>query len=209
MQYSYWRRFAELVLTLTALPFAVPLGLVAALAIAADSRGGVLFLQIRPGKNGKPFRMIKFRTMTARQEGVFQLTRTHDTRLTRVGKWLRKTHLDEIPQLWHVLRGEMSLIGPRPVPMELYAEYLEKIPRYDERHQAPPGISGLGQVLLGYTNTLEGEKEKWRYDVYYIRHRSAALDAWILWATLAGVMGWPAPGRERLRQQALDTKRLK
>lgn len=209
MQYSYWRRFAELVLTLTALPFAVPLGLVAALAIAADSRGGVLFLQIRPGKNGKPFRMIKFRTMTARQEGAFQLTRTHDTRLTRVGKWLRKTHLDEIPQLWHVLRGEMSLIGPRPVPMELYAEYLEKIPGYDERHQAPPGISGLGQVLLGYTNTLEGEKEKWRYDVYYIRHRSAALDGWILWATLAGVMGWPAPGRERLRQQALDTKRLK
>lgn len=189
MHYHHFRRAIEIILVLLVAPPALLLGLLVALIVASDSTGGPFFIQIRPGKHGRPFRMIKFRTMTVVQQGPFRLTEAGDKRLTGVGKWLRDFHLDEIPQLWHVLKGEMSLIGPRPVPMELYAGYLENIAGYDDRHAVAPGITGLAQVSLGYVNTLEGERDKWRYDVFYIAQRSAALDAWILWATAAKLWG--------------------
>lgn len=189
MDYPTWRRIVEVLLVLFALPFALTLGLLTSIAVAIDSPGGVFFVQTRPGKLGRPFRMVKFRTMTAKPTEEFRLTAAKDPRLTRVGRWLRATHLDETPQLWHVLKGEMSLIGPRPVPMELYNEYLEKIPNYDARHSVAPGITGLAQVCLGYTNTLDGEREKWGYDVYGITRRGLALDVWIIWATTAKLLG--------------------
>ncbi|MBC7775325.1 MAG: sugar transferase [Phycisphaerae bacterium] len=189
MNYLPWRRVIEIALVMLALPVASVLGLLIAAAISLESKGGALFVQTRPGKHGRAFRMVKFRTMTASQHEPFRLTVSQDARLTRVGRWMRATHLDEIPQLWHVLTGEMSLIGPRPVPMELYTHYRDKIFDYDARHAVVPGITGLAQVSLGYVNTLEGEREKWQFDVFYIAHRSPTLDAWILWATIANLLG--------------------
>lgn len=186
--YPWIRRVIEIILVLLALPLALVLGLLAAIIILFDSRGGVFFIQTRPGKNGLPFSMFKFRTMKVAREEPFRLTDAQDSRLTRTGGWLRALHLDEIPQLWHVLSGEMGLIGPRPVPLELYAEFLEKIPQYSDRHAMAPGITGLAQVCLGYVNTLEGEREKCQYDLYYIANQSPALDAWILWATIAKIL---------------------
>lgn len=198
--YSLIRRAIEIILVLLVLPLALVLGLLVAMAVLLDSRGGVFFVQIRPGKNGRPFRMFKFRTMKVAQQEPFRLTDAQDSRLTRTGGWMRALHLDEIPQLWHVLSGEMSLLGPRPVPMELYAEFLEKIPHYNERHAVAPGITGLAQVCLGYVNTLEGEREKCQYDLYYIENQSPAMDTWILWATIAKIMGLRLD-KERMQTQ--------
>lgn len=187
MKYPHFRRFVEILLVLLALPLALALSLILGCMVALESAGGFFFVQTRPGKHGRPFRMLKFRTMIVSQQEPFRLTEPQDARLTRTGRWLRAMHLDEIPQLWHVLTGEMSLVGPRPVPMELYAEYQGAIEDYDIRHSVVPGLTGLAQVCLGYVNTLEGEQEKWRYDVYYIAHRSPDMDAWILWATAARI----------------------
>lgn len=187
--YSRFKRSAEVVLVLLTLPLTAPLALLTALAIILDSKGGAFFVQARPGKHGKVFRMVKFRTMSVLPSRPFRLTEHRDTRLTRVGKWIRNAHLDEIPQLIHVMAGTMRLIGPRPVPLELYDGFKEKIAGYDARHALAPGITGLAQVCLGYVNTLEGEQEKWRYDVYYIAQEGPMLDAWVLWATVAKTLG--------------------
>lgn len=187
--YPIIRRAIEFTLVVLLLPFAFLVGLLTALAVALDSRGGVFFIQTRPGKNGVPFRMLKFRTMKVAPQVPFRLTDAHDARLTRTGRWMRALHLDEIPQLWHVLVGEMSLIGPRPVPMELYAEFLEIIPDYDTRHTIAPGVTGLAQICLGYVNTLEGEREKYLYDRFYISYQGPKLDAWVLWATFVKMLG--------------------
>lgn len=183
------KRALELLMVVSILLPVIPLGMLVALLVWLDSPGPVFFVQTRPGKRGKPFRMLKFRTMIHLPQQSFRLTEKNDHRLTRAGKVLRKLHLDEIPQLWHVLTGEMSLIGPRPVPMELYEAYCREIPDYEMRHEVAPGITGLAQVSLGYVNTLEGEREKWALDMWYIRHWSGKLDGQILWATLAKVTG--------------------
>lgn len=185
------KRVIELALAVAFLPLAVPLGVLVAVIIWLDSPGAVFFVQTRPGRYGRPFRMVKFRTMIQLPQQPFRLTQKDDQRLTRAGKMLRKLHLDEIPQLWHVLTGEMSLIGPRPVPMELYETFRREIPGYDARHEVAPGITGLAQVRLGYVNTLEGEREKWSLDVWYIEHLSGKLDWLILKATFAKILGLP------------------
>jgi lipopolysaccharide/colanic/teichoic acid biosynthesis glycosyltransferase len=195
IRYPVIRRGVELFLLLLAAPFALFLGGFAALAV----------VQIRPGKNGRPFRMFKFRTMTSSRNEPFRLTDAQDTRLTSVGSWMRKLHLDEIPQLWHVLTGEMSLIGPRPVPMELYEDFLRQIPNYDQRHAIAPGITGLAQVCLGYVNTLEGERQKCAFDLYYIENQGSGLDLWILWATIAKIVGLKID-REKWETRVLNKK---
>lgn len=191
MIYRKIRRGIEVLFVLFVTPVALVSGLICAITIHLDSPGGTLFIQTRPGKNGHPFRMLKFRTMAKTANAPFQLTQSGDTRLTTVGQWMRAFHLDEIPQLWHVLNGEMSLIGPRPVPMELYDNFLNQIPQYDKRHTLAPGITGLAQVCLGYVNTLDGEREKLKYDLYYIENQNIVLDLWILWATFSKIVGLP------------------
>ena len=129
------------------------------------------------------FKLYNFRTMYPDVDHV-RLTSRADTRVTRLGKMLRKYRIDELPQLFNVLKGEMSLIGPRPVPESHYSLYLEKIPGYDLRHLIKPGITGLAQVRLGYTCTLEGESQKLKYDLDYMLRAGFLLDLHIIIQTL-------------------------
>ncbi|OWV39200.1 sugar transferase [Mameliella alba] len=152
------------------------------------NKGTLFFVQPRMGRDCKPFRAIKFRTMRA----VPQIVRGADSpletdRITRFGLLMRKTRVDELPQVINVLRGEMSLIGPRPDYFDHAVEYLEKIPGYRERHAVRPGISGLAQTEIGYVEGIDATRRKVQADLYYISHRSFALEAWIFWRTITVV----------------------
>lgn len=177
--YLAFRRVAELLLIFLFSPFFIVLFLLLSVWIKFDSAGSVLFNQLRPGKNGKLFRIYKFRSMYIDADSSF-LTLESDDRVTRSGKFIRKYRLDELPQLYNVLMGDMSLIGPRPVPVNFYDHYLQNIPFYDKRHQIRPGITGLAQVRQGYTTTLKEESKKLKYDLFYIRSISLKLDLAIL-----------------------------
>jgi exopolysaccharide biosynthesis polyprenyl glycosylphosphotransferase len=158
------------------------LGLIA-LAIKLDSKGPVFFVQERLGQFGRPFGLIKFRTMHPTAHGASEWVRDNGHRITRVGGWLRRFRLDELPQFVNALRGEMNLVGPRPHPVSNGRLFLQRIPYYSLRSMVPPGITGWAQVRYGYANGLEEETEKMRYDLYYIKHMSLWLDLRILVAT--------------------------
>ncbi len=152
------------------------------------NRGGLFFVQPRMGRDCKPFNAIKFRTMRAET----QVTRGADSpletdRITTLGRFLRKSRIDELPQILNVLLGQMSLIGPRPDYFDHAVEYLEKIPGYRERHAVRPGISGLAQTELGYVEGMDATRRKVKADLYYISHMSFALEMWIFWRTLSVV----------------------
>ena len=176
-----------------------PLLAFTALQVKAHDRGPVFFRQIRTGKDGEAFSCLKFRTMCVDAEarlaalhaqtgytgGLFKMQ--DDPRITRVGKIIRRFSIDELPQLFNVLKGEMSLIGPRPDYFDHAVEYLEKIPGYRERHAVRPGISGLAQTELGYIEGMDATRRKVKADLYYISHMSFALEMWIFWRTLSVV----------------------
>src|SRR5205085_4078911 len=145
-----------------------------------DSRGPVFFVQSRAGLNGRTFALLKFRTMHPVQERRSEWVQDNEDRITRIGKWLRRFRLDELPQLLNVLRGEMNLIGPRPHPTSNQEIFMDKIAYYGLRSTVRPGVTGWAQVRYGYANNLEEETEKMRYDLYYIKNRSVWLDARIL-----------------------------
>jgi exopolysaccharide biosynthesis polyprenyl glycosylphosphotransferase len=161
-----------------------------ALIIRLDSPGPVLLRQDREGRAGRPFRMVKFRTMVANAEadGQARWAAPGDPRVTRLGKLLRKTRVDEIPQFWNVLRGEMSLVGPRSERPELVARLEKEVPFYRARLVARPGLTGWAQVNYRYGWSVEDALTKLEYDLYYIRHRSFWLDVRILIRTLGTVM---------------------
>lgn len=163
-----------------------------ALAILLESGRPVLYLQPRLGQGGHSFNVVKFRTMhqDAEADGEAHWAREGDPRTTRVGKILRKMHLDEFPQFWNVLRGQMSLVGPRPERPELVAELEKKIPFYRARLLAKPGITGWAQVNYGKGASIQGSAEKLEYDLYYIKHRSILMDFWILLRTIGSVLGF-------------------
>ncbi len=177
-----------------------PLLLVLALAIRLDARGPVFFRQQRLGMGGRPFPLFKFRTMDEEGAGQSEWVRDNDHRITRVGRWLRRFRLDELPQLLNVLRGEMNLVGPRPHPVSNGRLFLERIPHYRLRLDVRPGNTGWAQLKYGYANGLEEETEKMRYDLFYIKHRSVALDLRILIATL-GLVAWDNRSHEGVRHQ--------
>jgi exopolysaccharide biosynthesis polyprenyl glycosylphosphotransferase len=182
-------RAISVVVAIVGLIALAPLLGIIALAIKLDSCGPVLFVQPRMGRDGRPFSLLKFRTMHGCNEHRSEWARDNEDRITRVGRVLRRTRLDEVPQLVNVLRGEMNLIGPRPHPT-CNAELFEKeIAFYPLRSAVLPGITGWAQVRYGYANTLEEEIEKMRYDLYYIKNRSLRLDARILIETV-GVLLW-------------------
>lgn len=172
-----------LIITLPFLPFV-------ALAVKLTSKGPVLFKQVRVGQNSENFKVIKFRTMVndAEKEGAKWATK-NDARVTTVGKFLRKTRIDEIPQLVNVLKGEMSLIGPRPERPEFVSQLQESIPFYNERLLVKPGLTGWAQVVgPSYGGSVEESLEKLQYDLYYIKNRSLGLDISIYLRTIKTVL---------------------
>jgi len=182
------------------------LGLIA-LAIKLNSQGPVFFVQNRVGMYGKRFKLIKFRTMHPGNEGTSEWVQDNSDRITRVGKWLRKFRLDELPQFVNILRGDMNLVGPRPHPVSNFELFAEKIPYYALRTVVRPGVTGWAQVRYGYANNLEEEIEKMRYDLYYIKHLSLAFDLRILLDTVKIVLfGRGAKAADAYRTEAsLDT----
>ncbi len=164
----------------------LPLVLLTALAVKLTSRGPVLYRQTRVGAQGKPFVLYKFRSMYADAEartGAVWATKD-DPRITPLGRWLRLLRLDELPQLFNVLRGEMSIVGPRPERPEFVQVLAEQIPYYRQRHCVKPGITGWAQVNYKYGESVEDSAIKLEYDLYYIKHLSPALDAYIIFHTL-------------------------
>ncbi|MEW5798828.1 MAG: sugar transferase [Bacteroidota bacterium] len=172
------------VLALFLLIITLPLVLIIAVAIALDSKGGIIYKQLRMGMNEVPFTMYKFRTMTEHSDEGDKYVRKEDRRVTRIGRILRLMRLDELPQLVNVLRGEMSLIGPRAEWIEIIREYEKKIQYYHFRHIVRPGITGWAQVNYKYGENIQDTIEKLQYDLYYISHYSLLLDFDIILKTL-------------------------
>ncbi len=160
-----------------------------ALMIKLDSRGPVFYSQIRRGRGGRRFRVWKLRTMhDGADKNNVLWTETNDSRITRVGRLLRKVWLDEVPQMYNVLRGDMSLIGPRPEATGLAEQYEKEIPYYNERHMVTPGLTGWAQINYAYGNSLEDTRNKLMYDFYYIKNRSVVLDMIIFLRTIRTVL---------------------
>ncbi len=174
------KRVFDLVFAATALVVATPLLLLVAVLIKLDSRGPIFFVQRRFGFNQQPFRIIKFRTMrTLDDGGVIRQARADDPRLTRIGRWLRRSNIDEIPQLFNVLTGDMSLVGPRPHALSHDREFELRISSYARRHNVKPGITGWAQIhgYRGETDTDDKMRKRVEYDLFYI-------DNWSLWLDL-------------------------
>ncbi len=175
--YAIAKRTVDLIGALVLLPFALPVIFLCALAIKLDSPGPVFFIQERLGLEGKPFRLIKLRTMVDQAEKhTPQWCRDNDPRITRVGKILRKLRIDELPQLLNVLKNEMSLVGPRPIRQHFTDLLAREIPFYRLRLLAKPGLTGWAQVHSGHANTLEGHTQMVQYDLFYILNSSLWLD---------------------------------
>ena len=184
------RRLVSFLAAAGGLVLASPLMALIALAIKLDSPGPIFFIQARAGRGNLPFRLVKFRTM---REGTGEQAdsiweRDDSTRITRVGRWLRTLRLDELPQLWNILRGEMDLVGPRPEIMDNVQIMTEQIPYYSLRHVVRPGLTGWAQIRYGYSVTLAEVTEKIRYDLFYVKHMSFWLDLRILVDTVKIVL---------------------
>jgi sugar transferase (PEP-CTERM system associated) len=168
----------------------LPIALLAAVLIKLDSPGPVLYSQERVGKNGRPFRVYKFRSMRtdAEKDGPVWASRDGDTRTTRVGRVIRKIRVDEIPQFWNILRGEMNFVGPRPERPHFVKQLAEEIPFYEQRHLIQPGLTGWAQIKYPYGASIEDAREKLQYDLYYIKNQSLVLDAVILFETVKTIL---------------------
>jgi len=183
--YDLAKRLLDVVVAGAALIVVAPLMLAVAIAIRIESRGPVIYRQERQGYLGKTFYVRKFRTMIANAEnGAAVWASRKDPRRTRLGRLLRPTRIDELPQLWNVLVGDMSLIGPRPERPAFVAELQKVIPFYRARMLVRPGISGWAQVNFTYASSIEDALEKLQYDLYYVKHRSAFLDLVIALKTI-------------------------
>ena len=194
LEVAFWvpgKRVFDVVFTVLAAPLWVPLGLLVALYVKVVDPGFSIFRQERVGLGGETFTMFKFRTMglDAEKDGP-RFAQHDDPRFIPGGAFLRKFHLDEIPQLWNVLKGEMSLVGPRAEQVPFADEFRRQIPFYDHRHLVRPGITGWAQVSYGYADDEAETIEKLTYDLYYVKHMSPVMDLRILsksfWTVLTG-----------------------
>jgi sugar transferase (PEP-CTERM system associated) len=190
------KRAFDVVTSLVLLIVTLPVICLVAIAVRLESPGGVLYRQERVGLNGKPFMLLKFRSMRAdaEKDGVPQWAAVNDNRVTRVGALIRKVRIDEIPQIVNVLVGDMSFIGPRPERPFFVEELRRAIPYYFERHRVKPGISGWAQLNYRYGASIEDAKEKFQYDLYYIKNYSLFLDLIVLIQTVRVVV-WPHGAR--------------
>ncbi|HKP73301.1 MAG TPA: TIGR03013 family XrtA/PEP-CTERM system glycosyltransferase [Pyrinomonadaceae bacterium] len=167
----------------------LPVALVTAALIKLESPGPALYRQERVGKNGRPFTIMKFRSMRsdAEKDGPVW-ARDGDARVTRVGRIIRKIRVDEIPQFWNILKGEMNFVGPRPERPHFVAQLAEEIPFYEQRHLIPPGLTGWAQIKYPYGSSIEDARQKLQYDLYYIKNQSLVLDAIILFETVKTIL---------------------
>jgi len=189
--YAAARRVFDLLLAFSiSVPFALLLPILA-LLIKLDSKGPVFHVQRRIGENGREFNLLKLRTMSADAEAQGAKFAAHrDPRVTRVGRFLRATRLDEFPQLLNIVRGDMSFIGPRPERPEFELDLEAKIPHFRSRLLIKPGLTGWAQIKSGYASTIPDMTRKLEYDLYYIKNRSFRLDLQILAGTFGTVIGW-------------------
>ncbi len=183
------KRAIDVALALVGLAFAAPLMVLTALAVRVDSVGPILYAQERVGEHGRRFTLYKFRSMRIDAErGTPIWARDQDDRVTRVGRFIRLTRLDEMPQLWNVLRGDMSFVGPRPERPFFVEQLTEAIPFYHQRHAVKPGATGWAQVKYHYGASIEDAREKLRYDLYYIKHMSIIFDLTIVFDTIKVIL---------------------
>jgi lipopolysaccharide/colanic/teichoic acid biosynthesis glycosyltransferase len=163
--------------------------LVTALLIKLDSTGPVFYLQERVGEGNRLFQIVKFRSMfTDAEKNGAVWAKQNDDRITRVGEVIRRLRIDELPQLWNVLRGDMSLVGPRPERQIFVDELAKKIPYYSIRHQLKPGVTGWAQVCYPYGASELDALKKLEYDLYYMKNFSIAFDLWIIFKTVKTVL---------------------
>jgi exopolysaccharide biosynthesis polyprenyl glycosylphosphotransferase len=183
------KRLLDLMIVVFSLPVLLVFMPLVALAVKFDSTGPIFYKQTRCGRAGKPFQIYKFRTMyvDAERDGKARWATKNDPRITRVGRFLRKTRMDELPQVLNILRGEMSFVGPRPERPEFVEELKKSIPFYHSRLSVKPGLTGWAQVQFEYTSTVEDTLTKLQYDLYYIHRWSLWLDIYILFRTISVV----------------------
>uniref|UniRef100_UPI004047AD46 exopolysaccharide biosynthesis polyprenyl glycosylphosphotransferase n=1 Tax=Orrella sp. TaxID=1921583 RepID=UPI004047AD46 len=187
--YAGTKRVIDILVSIVTLPFLLLLTIVVASLIKAESSGPVFYRQVRVGQGGKTFTILKFRSMVAgADQNGHDFAQVNDLRVTRIGRFMRRSRLDELPQLINVLRGEMSLIGPRPEQVGFVEEFQERIPFYAYRHMVKPGISGWAQVSHGYAACLSSAQEKLEYDLYYAKHCSFWLDTLITLRTFRTIL---------------------
>jgi sugar transferase (PEP-CTERM system associated) len=168
----------------------LPIAILTAVLIKLDSKGEIFYRQERVGKNGRIFKVIKFRSMKtdAEADGKPVWATTEDERVTRVGRVIRKIRVDEIPQFWNIIKGEMSFVGPRPERPHFVEQLASEIPFYEHRHLAAPGLTGWAQIKYPYGASVEDARQKLQYDLYYIKNQSLALDLVIVFETVKTVL---------------------
>ena len=160
-----------------------------AILIKLESRGPIFYKQERVGKNGRVFTLMKFRSMRvdAEKDGPVW-AKTADARMTRVGSIIRRIRVDEIPQFWNILRGDMNFVGPRPERPHFIAQLAREIPFYEQRHLIAPGLTGWAQIKYPYGASIEDARQKLQYDLYYIKNQSITLDATIMFETIKTIL---------------------
>jgi sugar transferase (PEP-CTERM system associated) len=185
------KRIFDIVFSLVLLVVALPVMLIAACAVWLESRGPIIYRQERVGERGRSFQILKFRSMiqSAEKAGLPQWASPRDARITRVGRMIRATRIDELPQIFNVLLGEMSFVGPRPERPSFVTQLADQIRFYDMRHSLKPGITGWAQVRFHYGASIEDSVEKLQYDLYYVKNHSLFLDLLIILETVQVVIG--------------------
>ena len=184
------REIVHRLLALIGLLVSLPIALVTALLIKLDSKGSIFYRQKRVGKNGRTFNVIKFRSMKtdAEKDGKPVWATTDDDRVTRVGRVIRVIRVDEIPQFWNIIKGEMSFVGPRPERPHFVSQLAEEIPYYEHRHLTAPGLTGWAQIKYPYGASVEDARRKLQYDLYYVKNQGLALDLVIVFETVKTVL---------------------
>jgi sugar transferase (PEP-CTERM system associated) len=183
------KRFCDLLFATVGLILTLPITIVTAILIKIESRGPIFYRQERIGERGATFTIVKFRSMRqdAEKNGAVWACQ-NDNRVTKIGSFIRKVRIDEIPQMWNVIRGEMSFVGPRPERPIFVEQLIEKLPYYSLRHTAKPGITGWAQICYPYGASEEDALRKLEYDLYYIKYQSFLFDALIIFRTVKTVL---------------------
>ena len=183
------KRGVDLVIASTLMILLSPMALIVAILIKLESKGPVIFKQVRIGENMVPFKVYKFRSMKIHDPQKYsKYAQDNDNRVTKIGNFIRKTRIDELPQLFCILKGTMSFVGPRPEWDILAKEYEKQIPYYNLRHMIKPGLTGWAQVMYPYGENIEDTKRKLEYDLYYLKHQDLILDVLIIFKTVKVIL---------------------